>query len=66
MIFFRRRIEVKKANEIQSMYNRNLVKVGAETGVGDPIEFDFLIITPSDSEACRDITDKIISKDEAY
>ncbi|MEO2071854.1 MAG: hypothetical protein ABGW99_11025 [Zunongwangia sp.] len=65
MISFRRKIEGKKANEIQNMYNRNIVELELEKNSENGIAYDFTVITPQDCKACQHLTDKVISKREA-
>lgn len=62
MLYFRRKIESKPANEIQQALNNNRLELKIET---TQYEFDVIINTANDCEACQNIDRKIISIKEA-
>lgn len=62
MLYFRRKIERKPANEIQQLLNYNRLELKIET---TQYEFDVIICATNDCEACQNIDRKIITIKEA-
>lgn len=62
MLYFRRKIEGKPANEIQQALNYNRLELKIET---TPYEFDLIINGTKDCQACKNIDRKIITIKEA-
>lgn len=62
MLYFRRKIEGKPANEIQQALNYNRLELKIET---TPYEFDIVVNTTNDCEACKNIDGKIYTIKEA-
>ena len=65
MLSFRRKVEGKKANEIQKLYNKNQVELELQELSDSAVEYDFTIITPKNCKSCEHLTDKIITKQQA-
>lgn len=62
MLYLRRKIEGKPANEIQQALNNNRLELYLET---TQYEFDVIISATNDCEACQNIDRKIITIKEA-
>lgn len=62
MLYFRRKIEGKPANEIQKALNYNRLELNIEK---TKYEFDLIIIGTIDCEACKNIDGKIITVQQA-
>lgn len=62
MLYFRRKIEGKPANEIQKDLNYNRIELYMET---TSYEFDVIISATNDCEACKNIDRKIITINES-
>lgn len=62
MLYLRRKIEGKPANEIQQALNYNRLGLNIET---TPYEFDVIVIATSDCKACKNIDGKIFTVEKA-
>ncbi len=65
MISFRRKVESKKANEIQKLYNSSKVNLDLESCATSTFKFDFVIIGTNDCEQSKKISGKSITKEQA-
>lgn len=65
MLYFRRRFEGKKANEIQKLYNTNKVNLDLESDLHSSLEMEFVIIGTNDCEQSKRLSEKIIAKEQA-
>lgn len=65
MIYFRRRFEGKKANEIQKLYNTNKVNLDLESDLNSSFEMEFVIIGTNDCEQSKRVSEKTITIKQA-
>lgn len=65
MISFRRRVEGKRVNELQKLYNQNKVNLDLESGLSLGFEMEFVIIGVNDCEESKKISCKHITVEQA-